>query len=102
FVKEYGRYVLIAAGDHRVQNGVGEITERRVRRRPGQIGIQTLAIERLLKALRTLGIEKAAVRNAARERIAPSLGIDGKFVGRDDVPDHVRPAEVDISGIAFV
>ena len=96
-VKQQARDILLAAADHRAQHRVGEVPERRVRARAAAVGVVTLVDELLLKFFGVCAIEKPAVRDAARERETPTLGLDRKLLRGDDIPNDVRPLEVDVA-----
>ena len=101
-VEQRARDVLLAAVDHRAQDGIGEIAERRISARAAAVGVEAALGELGREALRGRAVEVAAIRDAARERKAPALGFDGELLRRDHVPDDVRAVERDVRRVAVV
>jgi hypothetical protein len=101
-VEDHACERVVVPSQHAAQDRIGEPAERRISRRAFDRGVVAFVCEPRRLALGVVAIEEAEIGDAARERKAVRDGIDREFRRRENIPGHVRPAEIDVGRIAPV
>jgi hypothetical protein len=101
-VKYDGGKLDVVPTHHGIEHGIIEVTERGIRCDSAHRDIEAPAAQRFRKAARAAFDEIAAISDAADDRVAPLLGVDGEFGRGDDIPHHVAAPDVRVTAVAAV
>ena len=83
-MKYYGCKLDVVPCHHGAEDGIIEMTQRRIRRDPADGDVESLAAQLSGEAPRAPFDEVTAIGDAADDGIAPLPGIDGKFMRGDN------------------
>ncbi len=101
-MKQHGHELHVVPAQHRAQDRVPQLAERRIRRHAADRDIETARSQPPRLALGVRLLEIAAVADAARDRETPGLRLQRKLGRREDVPHDVVALDVGVGPVGIV
>ena len=102
FMEDEGGKLEIAVAKHRIEHGIPQVAERRIRNRRPDVHVVTPFAEPGRLSRRTLLVEVAAIAHASGDRKAPALRLDRELLCGENIPGCIASPKVGVCPVASV